>query len=80
MASITLKNLPDSLYQRLKARAQAHRRSVNSEIIHCLETIAKPRRLSPEERLERLRAVRPKLDEKAIGLDELLRAVDEGRP
>jgi len=42
MATVTLKNIPDELYERLKATAQAHRRSINSELIHCLETVLKP--------------------------------------
>ena len=31
MATLTIKNIPDVLYARLKARAAEHRRSINSE-------------------------------------------------
>lgn len=37
MAAITLKNIPDRLYQRLKYFAKVHHRSLNSEIIFNLE-------------------------------------------
>jgi antitoxin FitA len=37
--SITVKNIPDDLYQRLKLRAAANHRSINSEIIVCIEQI-----------------------------------------
>lgn len=37
MASITVKNIPDELYERVRRMAEANRRSINSEIIVCLE-------------------------------------------
>ena len=37
MATLTLKNVPDDLYQRLKAQAAAHRRSLNQEAIAQLQ-------------------------------------------
>lgn len=80
MATITVKNIPDDLYARLKARAQAHRRSVNGELIHCLETVLRPRKLSAEEQLGRFRELRPKIDAQAISDEEIQRAIDEGRP
>ena len=37
MPTLTIKNVPDALYRRLKKRAAEHRCSLNSEIIACLE-------------------------------------------
>ena len=37
MATITVKNIPDELYERLKCVAEINRRSINSEIIVCIE-------------------------------------------
>lgn len=37
MPTLTIKGLPDPDYRRLKANAEAHRRSLNGEIIACLE-------------------------------------------
>jgi antitoxin FitA len=56
--TLTLKNIPDDVYERLKASAAAHHRSLNGEAIVCLETALMPRRVSVEESLERIRRVR----------------------
>lgn len=40
MPVLTIKGMPDALYRRLKARAAANRRSLNSEIIFCLEEVS----------------------------------------
>ena len=37
MPALTIKNIPESLYQQLKNAAELHRRSINSEVIVCLE-------------------------------------------
>jgi antitoxin FitA len=39
MPSITVKNIPEDLYKRLKLRAAANHRSINSEIIVCIEQV-----------------------------------------
>lgn len=36
MATLNIKNLPDSLYERLKARAKKQHRSVAQEVTHIL--------------------------------------------
>jgi antitoxin FitA len=55
---LTLKNIPDEVYERLKAAADAHRRSLNSEAIVCLETVLRPGLVTADERLARVRSVR----------------------
>ena len=80
MTTVTLKNIPDDLYERLKLQAQAHRRSVNSELIHCLETVLMPKKITAEERLKRIRGLRPRIDPQAVGAGDILKAIDEGRP
>jgi plasmid stability protein len=59
--TLTLKNIPDEVYERLKASAETHRRSLNSEAIVCLESVLLPGRLTPSERLARARALRATL-------------------
>jgi predicted nucleic acid-binding protein/plasmid stability protein len=56
--TLTLKNIPDEVYERLKASAETHRRSLNSEAIVCLESVLLPGRISVTERLARARALR----------------------
>ena len=59
--TLTLKNIPDDVYDRLKSSAEAHRRSMNSEAIVCLEAALIPSKLAPAERLARARALREAL-------------------
>lgn len=59
--TLTLKNIPDELYKRLKASAEAHRRSLNSEVIVCLESVLLPERIPLAERLARAKALRDRL-------------------
>ena len=77
--TLTLKNIPDEVYDRLKAAAEAHRRSLNSEAIVCLESVLLPGRMDPGERIARARALRaslPKAKFKAREIDGFKR---EGR-
>jgi len=39
MTTITLKNVPPNVHIGIKKRAEKHHRSVNSEIVYCLERI-----------------------------------------
>ncbi len=59
--TLTLKNIPDTVYERLKISAQAHRRSLNCEAIVCLEAVLLPAKVTPNERLARARALRDAL-------------------
>lgn len=77
--TLTLKNIPDEVYERLKASAETHRRSLNSEAIVCLEAVLLPGRVDPGERIARaqaLRAALPKGKFKARDIDAMKR---EGR-
>jgi len=51
MATVTIKGLPDDLYDRLKRRAATHRRSINRELIVCLEEMLLGNRVDPREML-----------------------------
>ena len=77
--TLTLKNIPDDVYARLKLSAETHRRSMNSEAIVCLEAMLLPVKVVPTERLARARALRGALPQgkfKARDIDALKR---EGR-
>ena len=78
--TLTLKNIPDEIYGRLKLAAQTHRRSMNSEAIVCLESVLLPIKITPSERLTRAQELRnalPQVKFKAIDIDLLKR---QGRP
>lgn len=81
MPALTVKNIPEDLYEKLKLVADSHHRSLNSEILHCLETVLLPQKITPAERIRLARAVRPKINaDAAIGREEIMQAIDEGRP
>lgn len=77
--TLTLKNIPDAVYERLKATAALHRRSLNSEAIVCLETVLAPGSVPPDERLARARALRAGLKRGAFDSDELDAMKRQGR-
>ena len=79
MASITLKNIPDDLYDLLRVQAAAHHRSINSEMIHCLETALRPSTTGVEERLARLRELRSRMHCDQFDTREIDAAIDRGR-
>jgi plasmid stability protein len=58
MATVTIKDLPERLHRRLKSRAAAHGRSLNREIIACLEAAAGATRIDPEALLARAESLR----------------------
>ena len=39
MASLTIKNIPEDLLERLRAKAASDRRSLTKEVVHLLETV-----------------------------------------
>jgi plasmid stability protein len=64
--TLTLKNIPDELYERLKQAAEVHRRSLNSEVLVCLESVLLPRKVPTEQRLARIRELRGTLPASAF--------------
>jgi plasmid stability protein len=80
MRTFTLKGIPDELYERLKRSAEAHRRSVNSELLVLLERVLVGRRRDPEETLARVDALRARLRVTRLTDEVLERARREGRP
>jgi antitoxin FitA len=58
MPSITIKNVPEDLLERLRERAKKHRRSLQAEVLTVLEEAERQRRtLTLEEVRERVRAL-----------------------
>lgn len=77
--TLTLKSIPDEVYERLKASAEAHRRSLNSEAIVCLETVLLPGKMPAGERLARARAFRSTLKKGKFSAKDIDRLKREGR-
>lgn len=80
MASLTIKGLPDPLLRRLRRRAEAHRRSLNSEVIHCLERAVKLPSIDPESWIAETEQLRSTLALPLPTEETLRRAKGRGRP
>lgn len=77
--SITLKNIPEPLYRRIRMSADRHHRSLNSEIIARLEQVLAPHAADVEESLQRARRLRERYAGPAVTLEEIEGAIDRGR-
>jgi len=79
MPTITVKNVPTDLYERLKQSAEANRRSINSEVIVCIERAVRSRKIHSEALLARARKLRERTDGYLITDDEFTGAKVTGR-
>lgn len=78
--TLTLKNIPDEVYGRLKRAAQSRRRSLNSEAIVCLEMVLVPNSVTLVERLARARELRAGLSAKKFRSRDADALERQGRP
>jgi antitoxin FitA len=76
--NLTLKGVPDEVYERLKTSATVNHRSLNSEIISRLEAQVITRR-SAAEQLVAIRAARARLTKETFDHDVVDQAKREGR-
>jgi antitoxin FitA len=68
---LTLRNIPDEIYVRLKDLAATHRRSLNSEAINCLDSVLVQNKISAANRIERARDLRSGLRKTAFRIAHL---------
>lgn len=80
MKSLTIRDIPESVYRELKRRAAASRRSLNSEVLVCLEREMMSQRVGAERALARADAIREHVRVPYLTDEELRRGRDEGRP
>ncbi|GMV95001.1 MAG: hypothetical protein AMXMBFR82_47790 [Candidatus Hydrogenedentota bacterium] len=80
MPNITVKSIPSELYDRLKQSATENRRSVNQEIIVCLERTLLTKKPDSAALLARVDDLRERANLPPL-TDEILRKVkSDGRP
>lgn len=79
MPTLTIKNVPREIHKRLKESAARHRRSINSEVIDCLERAVGTHRIDPKEFLARARALREQTPDLFVTERDLQKAKREGR-
>jgi len=58
VATLTIKNVPDKLVRKLKTQASQHHRSLNLEVISCLEAATGAAPIDPDALLATARAIR----------------------
>ena len=80
MPALTIKNIPDDLYVRLKEAARTHRRSLNSEILYCVERVLVPYKVDASEHLAMVRKIREKTTGYTLSDEVLDSAKSAGRP
>lgn len=78
-ANLSVKGVPDEVYERLKQAATVNHRSLNSEIIAVLEAHVLPRRISAQDHLSAIRAARARLDRESFDHGQIDRIKREGR-
>ena len=79
MPTFTIKNIPDTLYERLKQFAQINRRSINNEIISCIEWAVSDDGPNTEELLAKAQKLRRKTVKHPISAADFNDAKQTGR-
>ena len=79
MPSITVKNIPQGIYEILKLSAKMSHRSINSEIIACIERAVSSQPVDPELLLSNARKLRAKTASHPITDGEFTQAKCDGR-
>jgi len=79
MTSITVKNIPPRIYERLKAQAENNRRSINNEIITILEKALAIQPIDVETALENARKLRELTANYTLTTEEIEEMINEGR-
>ena len=79
MATLTVKNIPDELYLLLKEAAKLHFRSMNGEVLHCIEATLCNNKITPDEQLAKFRQLRKITASHTLTEEELMNAKNAGR-
>lgn len=79
MPSVTIKNIPEPLYAELKAMASRHHRSINNEVIACLDARYGPGPRDAAETLEAARAIRRRTANCGMTPEAMEEAIEQGR-
>lgn len=80
MATVTIKNLPDDLYELIKKNAASNYRSINGEIIFRLERSLKHKEEDVDKLLQRIENLQKTVRVPELTQDVLEKARETGRP
>ncbi|RJP51964.1 MAG: Arc family DNA-binding protein [Anaerolineaceae bacterium] len=79
MVTITIKNIPEEIYERIKTQAKVNHRSINGEILSILEQAISIPPIDVEETLKRAKKIRELTAHYVITADEIEKFINEGR-
>jgi plasmid stability protein len=79
MVTVTIKNIPAQIYERIKAQAKANHRSINGEILSILEQAVSLPPIDVQTTLERARKIREMTANYTITAEEIEKMINEGR-
>ena len=74
-ATLTVENIPDEIYQRIKATAAANHRSVDREVIACLAGVLRPATVCNETHMALARQIREELEGKTFKVTDIAKAI-----
>ncbi len=78
MATLTIRNLPDEVHERLKIRAKENRRSLNQEVIVELSEVSLKEDFAMRDLLKESEAFYGSL-KRPLSVEEIREAIEEGR-
>ena len=77
--NITIRDIPDDVYSKLKEQADLHHRSINSEVIVHLKKMVQSNSIDPDKIITRAKELRKKA-KGSLSMDDIQNAIDQGRP
>jgi len=77
--SITIRDIPEEVYAKIKKQAELHHRSINSEVIVYLKKMFQSNRRDPDQVIARAKKLKKKA-KGTLSMDEIRQAIDQGRP
>lgn len=77
--NITIRDIPNDVYEKLKKQADLHHRSINSEVIVYLKQLVQSNRRDTNQIIARANRLKQKASG-TISIEEIQQAIDEGRP
>lgn len=77
--NITIRDIPDDIYENLKRQAELHHRSINSEVIVYLKKMVRSHRRNPDEIIARAKKLKQKANG-SLSMVQIQDAIDQGRP
>ena len=77
--NITIRDIPDDIYEKLKRQAELNHRSINSEVIVYLKKLVQSHPIDPGQVIARAKRLKGKA-KGSLSMDQIEAAVEQGRP